>query len=387
MKTSERRILTSHVGSLPRPDKLRRFYVMRSRGEAVPQDELAHAVREAVADVVRKQIECGIDIGNDGEQQREAFFLYIRDRLTGFGGAGHRLTRSDIRKYPEFQRLREARLGAKDAILVANNAPPQAIGPVSYIEPGAASECALFRAAVSGASGRFTEAFITAPSPGLIARAMQNAFYDSEDEYLAALTQALRIEYEKIVAAGFLLQIDSPDLGLERARTYRDRPLADFLAFARRSIAAVNAALVNIPADKVRLHICWGNSEGPHDEDVPLEDIIPIVRGAKVGGFVLPFANPRHGHEFRYLPHLLADGQIIVAGVIDTTTNYIEHPEVVADRLERVAATVGGPQRVIAGTDCGFDSAAGLGEVARDVVWAKLSSLVEGARRASARLY
>ena len=213
-------------------------------------------------------------------------------------------------------------------------------------------------------------------------------WYDTEDAYLAALGQALRVEYEAIVQAGFLLQIDAPDLALERHVSYQDRPLADFVAFAERVVATINAALVNVPRDRVRMHVCWGNYEAPHDCDVELREILPAIKQAQVGGFVLPFANPRHAHEHRCLAELpLDDGQVIVAGVIDPLTNFVEHPEVVADRIEAVARAVGDPTRVLAGTDCGFDTSAGRGRVADDVVWAKLTALRDGARIASQRLF
>ncbi len=197
----------------------------------------------------------------------------------------------------------------------------------------------------------------------------------------------MREEYEAIVSAGFLLQLDCPDLALERHLSYQDRPLGDFLGFVERVVATINNALVNIPREQVRLHVCWGNYEGPHDCDVPLADILPILQQAKVGAFFLPFANPRHAHEYRVFEKLpLAGDQLLVAGVIDSLTNFVEHPETVAERLERVAQVVGDPHRVLAGTDCGFDTSAGSGRVAEDVVWAKLAALAEGARLASARL-
>ncbi len=216
---------------------------------------------------------------------------------------------------------------------------------------------------------------------------MKNEYYDTEAAYLAALGAALREEYEAIVGAGFLLQLDCPDLALERHLSYQDRPLGDFLGFVERVVATINVALENIPRDRVRLHVCWGNYEGPHDCDVPLADILPILKQAKVGAFFLPFANPRHAHEYRvFEKQPLADDQLLVAGVIDSLTNFVEHPEAVAERIERVAQVVGDPKRVLAGTDCGFDTSAGMGRVAEDVVWAKLKSLAEGARLASDRL-
>ena len=238
-------------------------------------------------------------------------------------------------------------------------------------------------------TGSFVEPFLTAPSPGIIAAAMKNEYYDTEEAYLAALADALRVEYEAIVGHGFLLQLDCPDLALERHISYQDRPLGDFLGFVERVVAAINRALEHVPRERVRLHVCWGNYEGPHDLDVPLADILPVIRHAKVGGFVFPFANPRHAHEYHCFENGggLDDDQVLVAGVIDTLTNFVEHPLVVAERLERVARAVGDPRRVLAGTDCGFDTSAGMGRVAEDVVWAKLKSLRDGARLASERLF
>jgi 5-methyltetrahydropteroyltriglutamate--homocysteine methyltransferase len=387
MKASTNRILVTHAGSLPRPEALRRLYVRQSHGEPISNEELKPAAREAVFDSVRRQVAVGIDIGNDGEQQRGAFFLDIRHRMDGFGGVWQRPPRADIQKYPSFKRMMDAQFARRDVVTAPGIAPPRAIDEIRYLEPGITPACEVLREAIDANGGAFSEAFVTSPAPGLIALAMRNAHYNSEQAYLDALAAALRIEYRKIVEAGFLLQIDSPDLGMERARTYRDRPLADFLDFAKRAVAAINYAISDVPRERVRLHVCWGNTEGPHDEDVPLVDVIPVLREAKVGGWFLPFANPRHAHEWRYLDQLLTGEQTIVAGVIDTTTNYVEHPEVVAERLERVAAAVGDPKRVIGGTDCGFDTSAGAGRVAEEIVWAKLASLAEGARIASRRLF
>jgi 5-methyltetrahydropteroyltriglutamate--homocysteine methyltransferase len=266
---------------------------------------------------------------------------------------------------------------------------PKAIGAIAYTDKRAIeAECADFRAALHEAGNGAVEPFLTAPSPGIIAAIVQNEHYDTFERYLDALAAALRIEYETIVNSGFLLQLDCPDLALERHTSYADRPLSEFVAFVEMVVAAINRALTNVPRDKVRLHVCWGNYEGPHDQDVPLEDILPAIRRANVGALVLPFANPRHAHEYRVLEKLpLADDQIIVAGVIDTQTNFVEHPEVVAERLQNVAKVVGDPRRVIAGTDCGFDTSAGMGRVTEDVVWAKLRAMKDGADIASRRLF
>ena len=229
---------------------------------------------------------------------------------------------------------------------------------------------------------------MTAPSPGIVATIIHNEHYDSLRSYLAALGAALRIEYEAIVRHGFVLQLDCPDLAMERHIAYRHRPLSEFLGFVELVVEAIDAALANVPRDRVRLHVCWGNYEGPHDEDVPLADVLPILRRLRVGGFVLPFGNARHAHEYRCFEKLpLAGDQVLVAGVIDTLTNVVEHPEVIADRLERVAAAVGDPRRVLAGTDCGLETSAGNSRVADDVAWGKLAALVEGARIASRRLF
>lgn len=387
MQWSNERILTTHTGSLPRPPELTRLYVRRARGEAVDAGEIVRAGKAAVAQIVDKQLAAGVDIGNNGEQQREAFFLYVRHRMTGFGGSWKRWPRGDVERYPLLKEQMTQMLAGREA--VGNYEPPRTIGAITYADDTELkTELADFRATLDARRQGFVEPFYTAPSPGIIVGAMKNEYYDSEEAYIAAVAAALRIEYEAIVNAGFLLQLDCPDLALERHLSYNDRPLGDFLGFVERVVTAINQAIVNVPRDKVRLHVCWGNYEGPHDRDVPLEDIFPILQQAKVGGFVLPFANPRHQHEYRVLAkHKLADDQIIAAGVIDDLTNFVEHPEVVADRLERVAQAVGDPKRVMAATDCGFDTSAGMGRVPEDVVWAKLQAMADGAKIATDRLF
>ncbi|HUC10859.1 MAG TPA: cobalamin-independent methionine synthase II family protein [Stellaceae bacterium] len=386
MRRSEDRILTTHTGSLPRPPELTRLLISRARGDAVDPAEFERLGQDALRWVVAKQAEAGVDIANNGEQQREGFFLHIRHRMSGFGGSWQRRTRADALRYPVFRRIMEEQLAARQA--VSNMGPPKAIGAVRYLGRDAVeAECADFRAALADTGAHFVETFVTAPSPGIIAGAMKNEHYPTEAGYLADLGVALREEYEAIVGAGFLLQLDCPDLALERHLSYQDRPLSDFLGFVERVVATINDALANIPRDAVRLHVCWGNYEGPHDCDVPLADILPILYEAKVGAFFLPFANPRHAHEYKLFEKMpLADGQILIAGVIDSLTNFVEHPEAVADRIERVAQIIGDPHRVIAGTDCGFGTSAGMGRVAEDVVWAKLKALTEGAGLASQRL-
>ena len=388
MRRRTERILTTHTGSLPRPEALTDLFVRRARGEAVDAGDIAAAGRDAVRAIVPKQAEAGIDVGNDGEQGRESFFLYLRERLTGLGGSWQRPSRADIDRYPEFKKRWDAQMAsAKHVSPLAGL--PMAISEVRYVGAGAIeAECRTLQGVLAAHPNVFAEAFMNAPSPGMIAAAIRNQHYDTLENYLGALGEALRVEYEAIVRAGFVLQIDAPDLALERHITFKDEPVAKFVAFVESVVAAINEALRSVPRDRVRLHVCWGNSESPHDADVPLQDILPALQQANVGGFVLPFAGPLHAHEFKcFATRPLQDDQILVAGVIDPLTNIVEHPEVVADRIERVAAVVGDPQRVLACTDCGFDTQAGWGRVAPDVVWAKLRSLRDGARIASERLF
>jgi 5-methyltetrahydropteroyltriglutamate--homocysteine methyltransferase len=387
MQRSGHRILTTHAGSLPRPAALTRLYAQRAAGDAVDAAEIETQGRAAVHAIVTKQIEAGLDVIDDGEQSRESFVLYMRHRLTGLGGTGTRPMHADLDAYPQYKSTFQQRATSADRVSNRMNL-PKAIGPISYADPSLIeSECADFRAALGGQTG-FVESFLTAPSPGIIASIVQNEHYDTFDRYLDALGTALQVEYEAIVRNGFLLQLDCPDLALERHTSYRDRPLADFVAFIELVVAAINKAVRNIPREKIRLHVCWGNYEGPHDQDVALRDILPSILKAKAGAIFLPFANPRHAHEFRVLKDIpLADDQLMIAGVIDTLTNFVEHPEVVADRIERIADAVGDPHRVLAATDCGFDTSAGMGRVTEDIVWAKLRALKEGAQLASARLF
>jgi len=388
MQHSTSRILTTHTGSLPRPRHLTRLYALCARGDTIDATEIDRAGREAVREVVRKQHDAGIDVGNNGEQQRDSFFLYLKARLSGLGGSWERPSRADVDRYPEFKRMWIEQHAGKTQVSALGGL-PKTIGEVRYLDDDAINdECRHFNAVLAENPGVFAESFMSAPSPGILAMAIRNEHYDNLANYLAALGRALQIEYEAIVKNGFVLQIDAPDLALERHITYKDKPIAAFVAFVEQVVSTINRALSNVPRDRVRLHVCWGNSESPHDCDVPLEDILPALQKANVGGFVLPFANPRHAHEFRlFAKYPLKDDQVLVAGVIDSLTNFVEHPEVVADRIERVGAVIGDPTRVLAGTDCGFDTSAGWGRVAEDVVWAKLSSLRDGARLATGRLF
>ena len=384
LKRSESRILTTHAGSLPRPRALVELQLRASRGEPVDRAALSRAAAEATRQAVANQLACGIDVGNDGEQPRESFVTYVRYRMSGFSGEGRRPAAKDAVAYPSFRALMQAQ--GRVSLLTA---PPQATGEVRYVDRGPLeAELASYRAALAEQSGRFAESFWTAPSPGIVASAMQNAHYDSLAEYVNAVADALRTEYEAIVAQGLVLQIDAPDLAMERHRLFADRPLAEFLAFVELTVAAINRALANVPRERVRLHVCWGNYVGPHTFDVPLLDLVERLYRARVGALVLSMANPRHAHEHRTLAeHPLPPDWNLVAGVIDTTTNYVEHPEVIAERIETAAKAVGDPRRVLAGTDCGFDTSTGFGQVAEEVAWEKLRALAAGAQLASKRLF
>jgi 5-methyltetrahydropteroyltriglutamate--homocysteine methyltransferase len=388
MRRSSERILTTHAGSLPRPEHLTSLFVRRARGEGVDPVVIAKAGREALRAIVPLQASAGIDVGNNGEQQHDSFFLYLKDRLTGLGGTWQRPSRADVDRYPEFKKRWLEQMSSTSRVS-PNEGLPMAIGEVHYIDPAIIdAECRDFGDVLAENPNVFVETFMNAPSPGIVAAAIKNENYDTDLKYLEALAEALRVEYETIVRSGFVLQIDAPDLALERHISYKDKPLSKFLEFVENVVAVINAALRNITPDRVRLHICWGNSESPHDSDVPLEDILPAVQHANVGALYLPFAGPRHAHEYRCFERFpLKPDQILVAGVIDPLTNIVEHPEVVSDRIERVAMVLGDASKVLAATDCGFDTSAGWGRVAPDVVWAKLRSLRDGARIASGRLF
>ncbi len=379
MLTTESRFVITHAGSLPRPAALAALHGRRSRGEAVDAVELRAAVEEATADVIARQVTTGIDVGNDGEQARESFFTYVRHRMTGFGESSRRPVMRDLLDHPDFLELARPR---RERMQVDLMHAPAAIGDVEYGDTAELdAECAL----VAGAP--FTETFMTAPSPGIIVAAMDNRHYPSRDEYVGAVAAALRTEYRAIVERGLLLQIDAPDLALERHVLFADRPLGEFVGWVELVVDAINGALGGIDPSRVRLHVCWGNYEGPHTHDVELDVIQPLLYAANVGALVVSMANARHAHEHRcFARRPLPDRMVLVSGVIDTTSNYVEHPEVVADRIAAVAESVGDPRRVIAGTDCGFDTSAGIGDVAPSVVWAKLAALRAGADLASERL-
>jgi 5-methyltetrahydropteroyltriglutamate--homocysteine methyltransferase len=385
MKRSEHRILTTHTGSLPRPPALRDLLVRQDRGEAVDAAALAREAEAAVAHVVRKQLEAGIDVGNDGEQPRVGFSTYPARRMRGFGGESTRRLSRDIAEHPDYA----ARLTRQRAGAARINDAPQAVAEVTYTDLGeAAAECALFQRCAGAERDGFAEAFMTAASPGVIATIMLDAFYGSHERYVRALAREMRKEYELIVARGFVLQLDCPDLAMERARFFQDEPLDRFLDAVALHVDAINEAVAALPPDRIRLHLCWGNYDGPHTHDVPLEPLLPVIYRARVGALSLPLASPRHQHELKaFRRHPLPDGMLFVPGVIDSTTNVVEHPEVVADRIAAAVEAVGDRTRVLAGVDCGFGTFAGSQLVEESVVWTKLRTLREGADLATKRLW
>jgi len=383
MKGSETRILTTHVGSLPRPPALRDLLVRLDRGEAIDPQALSREAESAVRHVVARQREAGIDVVNDGEQPRVGFSTYPAKRMRGFGGASKRPLSRDLLEHPDYA----ARLARQRAGAARIGDAPQAVAEVAYTDLSeAVAECDLFQRAAE--SGRFTEAFMTAASPGVIATIMLDAYYGSHERYVRALAREMRKEYELIVSRGFVLQLDCPDLAMERARFFQDAPLDTFLESVALHVDAINEAIAGLPADRIRLHLCWGNYDGPHTHDVPLEPLLPIVYGARVGALSLPLASPRHQHELKvFRRHPLPAGMLFVPGVVDSTTNVVEHPEVVADRIVAAAKVIGDRTRVLAGVDCGFGTFAGSQLVEESVVWTKLRTLREGADLATKRLW
>jgi 5-methyltetrahydropteroyltriglutamate--homocysteine methyltransferase len=359
----------------------------QSGGEAIDPDKMGREVEAATALVLAKQIESGVDIVNDGEVGRESFFTYVQHRMSGFGGHGTRVPMRDITMYPSFLQYILRVTAASESVSLL--APPQAIADVAYKDDGAIkAEVARLKAHLSGLAKKPAGAFMTAPSPGIIAAAMENRHYKSLADYVAAVGKALSVEYRTIIDGGLTLQIDAPDLAMERHTLFADKPLSEFLAFSRAVIEAINRAIDALPRERVRLHVCWGNYNGPHECDEAIENIWPAIEKANVGAFVISLANPRHEHEVAFFKGgVLPKNAKLIAGAIDTTTNYVEHREVVAQRLMRAVQAVGDPARVLAGTDCGFETSAGYVTVAEDVVWAKLRALRDGAALASERLF
>jgi 5-methyltetrahydropteroyltriglutamate--homocysteine methyltransferase len=375
-----RRILTTHVGSLPRPDDVVEVVMKEDRGEPVDRELYERVVGAAVADRVRRQAEIGVDLVSDGEMSKIGYATYIRHRLSGFEiGDVPRATPADLDAYPRF-RDRLAQSGA-----TAKYLRPICRGPITY-EHREPLEQDLARLGRALEGQPVVGAFMNAPSPGIIALFQPNEHYPSLEEYLSAIAEAMRVEYERIVEAGYALQIDAPDLAMGRHIMYRDRPDEEFVDRAALHVEVLNHALANVPADRVRLHVCWGNYEGPHHLDIGLEKIVDVVLRAKPATLVFEASNPRHAHDWAIWSEAkIPDDKVLAPGVIDSTTNYIEHPELVAERIGRYVDIVGG-ERVLGATDCGFGTWSGFGAVDPDICWAKFGSLVEGARIASARL-
>ena len=380
MKTSDDRILTTHVGSLPRSEAVTEGVFAREEGRLEDESALEKTISEAVVDVVCRQAETGIDVVSDGEMSKISYSTYIKYRITGFEGGVEREPAQDLLDFPGTLRKRQES-GTRSSLL-----PPRCVGEIRVkdLEP-LRNDLANLQHAVEQAP--VAEAFMNAASPGVIALFQPNEFYPSHEAYLEALGEAMRVEYEGIVDAGFLLQIDSPDIGMGRHTIFRDKSDSEFLRLAELHVDVLNHSLRNIPADRLRLHICWGNYEGPHHCDVPMELVLPVALRAKPQALLFETSNPRHAHEWTvFRDASLPDDKILVPGVIDSTTNFIEHPLLVAERIGRFADIVG-KERVIAGTDCGFATFAGFGAIDADVVYAKLAALVEGAKIASDRLW
>jgi len=370
-------ILTTHIGSLPRPDDLVSLLRQKDEGAALDRAGFEARVRSAVEDVVGKQRAAGLDIVNDGEQGKPDYSTYIKDRFTGFEGESATMPMgADLKDFPAFAaRTRTA----------ASERRPTCSGPIAWKDFGALERDIenLKRAAAQGGIDRV---FMTAVSPGQASRFLLNRYYPSQEAYVHALAEVLKREYTAIVGAGFVLQIDCPDLGSGRNNQFQHLTLAEFRRAAVIHVEALNSAVAELPPDRMRMHVCWGNYEGPHHLDVPLRDIVDILLLARPAGLSVEGANPRHAHEWNVFETVrLPEGKVLIPGVIDTTTNFIEHPELVAQRILQYARIVGS-ERVIAGVDCGFATFASRPTVEPEIAWAKLSSLVEGARQASGRL-
>jgi 5-methyltetrahydropteroyltriglutamate--homocysteine methyltransferase len=380
MQLSKNRLLTTHVGSLPRSKAVSDGIFAEEREELADAEHHNRIVAQAVCDVVARQIATGIDVVSDGEMSKISYATYIKHRITGFDGDSPRDPPKDLEEFPGFL-ARQANTGGTPSYQR-----PRCIGEIKVKTMAPLqSDIAHLQAAVARTPA--VECFMNAASPGVIALFQPNEYYPTHEAYLEALANAMQQEYEAIVAAGFVLQLDSPDLGLGRHMMFKRRSDAEYVSLAGQHVEALNYAVRNIPAEKMRLHVCWGNYEGPHHCDAPMEIVLPIVIKAKPQALLFESANPRHAHEWEVFKHAtLPDDKILVPGVIDSTTNFIEHPRLVAERLLRFTDIVG-RERVIAGTDCGFSTFAGNGVVDPDIVYAKFGALSEGAKLASSRLW
>jgi 5-methyltetrahydropteroyltriglutamate--homocysteine methyltransferase len=380
MKRSLERMLTTHTGSLPRPNQLLGLLRDREEGRGDAEPALHERTRSAVFDVVRRQREAGLSVINDGEQGRADYTIYVKDRLTGFDGESLPWPNADAEEFPEWTEM--ARQFAPPF-----QKRPACTGPVAWKDwPAVERDIRNLRDAVD-AGARAEEVFMTSPSPGQIGRFLQNRYYPDDATYLYTLADVMKREYQAIVQAGFILQVDCPDLALGRHTQFAHLTLEEFRKVAEMHVDVLNYAVADIAPDRMRMHICWASTGGPHHRDVPLRDIVDVVIKGRPAGLVVAGANPRHEHEWRVWKDVrLPAGKVLVAGVIDSTSNFIEHPKLVAERIVRYA-TVVGRENLIAGVDCGFGTFAGRVQVDTNIVWHKLRSLVEGARLASAELW
>jgi 5-methyltetrahydropteroyltriglutamate--homocysteine methyltransferase len=380
MKRSTERILTTHTGSLPRPDDLIRTMFAKEEGVPVDPAALAARIRSAVAEVVGKQVQAGIDVVSDGELSKPSYATYVKDRLTGFGGASHPLQYQDLVDFPGMARRVFGDPGR------ARRKTPACDGAIG-VRDARASQADVDNLGAALTTAKATEGFMSAASPGVVSLFFKNEHYPSHEAYLFAIADAMRHEYETVARGGFVLQIDCPDLAMGRHIQYAALSLDEFRKAARLHIEALNHALADVPAEQARVHLCWGNYEGPHHHDVPLADILDVVFTAKPAGISFEAANPRHAHEWRVFERIkLPAGKVIIPGVIDSTTNFIEHPELIAERITKYATLVG-RENVLAGSDCGFGTWVGQAAVDPDIVWAKLAAMAEGARLASRGLW
>lgn len=374
------RILTTHVGSLPRGSDVTDLIFAAERGEPVDPAQFDAVIAAAVDEIVARQVGAGVDIVSDGEMAKISYATYIKDRISGFDGDSPRRAPADLEAFPSFLE-RQAKGGGTPTYRR-----PRCVGEIRpmTLEPLADD---IRRFAAARAAHGEPAGFMNAASPGVIALFQPNDFYPDDDAYLEALAEAMRPEYEAIVAAGLILQLDSPDLGLGRHTMYKDRTEDEYLHRAARHVEVLNHALRNIPADRVRMHVCWGNYEGPHHCDIEMEAVLPTLLKAKPAGLLFETSNPRHQHDWEAIAAArIPDDKVLIPGVIDSTTNFVEHPRVVANRIVTFAHIVG-RERVIAGTDCGFSTFAGFGVVDPAIVWAKLRALADGAALASERLW
>ena len=380
MIRSTDRFLTTHTGSLPRPDDLIRMMYAKEEGVPVDPAALGVRVRSAVAEIVKQQADAGIDLVNDGELSKPSYATYVKDRLAGFGGTGNTFVYQDLDDFPK---LRQKVFGDPGR---SRRKTPACNAPISVRDPQAAIADVDNLKTAMGAV-RTTGGFMSAASPGVVAVFFRNDHYPSEEAYLYAIADAMQQEYEAVASAGLVLQIDCPDLAMGKHIKYHDADLKTFRKAAALNIEAMNHAVANIPAEQLRMHVCWGNYEGPHHYDVPLADVIDLVFKAKPSAISFEAANPRHAHEWTLFETVkLPDGKVLIPGVIESKANFIEHPELIAQRIGRYAKLVG-RENVMAGSDCGYGTWVGQAAVDPDVVWAKMAALAEGARIASKQFW